>query len=408
MQQQREDCTALAARLGYTRTIEFVDEAVSAYGERARPGYQQLLQRIGDAQAVTVIVWHLDRLYWRPNELEQLLDLLDTSPVRIEAVQGGSFDLNRHEGRLFARQLVAFANYESAHRGARVARAQQQRAGSGLLHGGSHSGYRNDGTLEPLQSGIVRRIVDDYLIGLSHTAIAHELAGDGVPAPRADRWNATTIVAILSSDRLHHRRFQRPAAKPIDAAWERLISDEESALVQLGLLLPPRDAGRLSTSLLGGILRCRRCGRRMVAGVTRFGRRIYGCRTATARCPGPSFDADLLDAQVAAVTLEQYTIAAAPCLSSPRDLLPAVRLAHQRLSALAAAFGTGHLDHSAYLAAREPLERALLDGALAFTAYRRARIFGLEAIDFHHRWAASLPFRRAVICGFLPTQPPGA
>lgn len=355
-----------------------------------------------------MIVWHLDRLYRRPNELEQLLDLLDTSPVRIEAVQGGSFDLNRHEGRLFARQLVAFANYESAHRGARVARAQQQRARRGLLHGGSHYGYQNDGTLGPFQSGVVRRIVDDYLIGLSPTAIAHELTRDGVAAPRAGRWNATTISAILTSDRLHHRRFQRPTANPIDASWDQLISDDESALVQLRLLLPPRDAGRSSTSLLGGILRCRRCGGRMVAGVTRFGQRIYGCRTATARCPGPSVDADLMDAKVAAAAMEQYTIAAAACLPSPRDLLLTVRLAHQRLSALAAAFGTGHLDHAAYLAAREPLQRALFDGALVFTAYCRARIFGLEAIDFHHRWAASLPFRRAVICGLLPTQPSGA
>ncbi len=75
-----------------------------------------------------MIVWHLDRLYRKPRELEQLLDLLDVCPIRVESAQGGSFDLNRHEGRLFARQLVAFANYESAHKGARVSRAQQQRA----------------------------------------------------------------------------------------------------------------------------------------------------------------------------------------------------------------------------------------------------------------------------------------
>src|SRR5690606_35713367 len=109
-------------------------------------------------------------------ELEQLLDLLDIHPVRVESAQGRRFDLNRHEGRLFARQLVAFANYESAHRGARVARAQQQRATRGLLQGGRHYGYNSDGTLHPGESTVVRRIVDDYLLGLSPTVIAQALA----------------------------------------------------------------------------------------------------------------------------------------------------------------------------------------------------------------------------------------
>ncbi|WP_367147247.1 recombinase family protein [Microbacterium proteolyticum] len=401
IQQQRDDCTALAARLGYIRTVEFVDEAVSAYGERTRPGYQQLLQRIAVAPA-TVVVWHLDRLYRRPNELEQLLDLLDTSQVRIEAVQGGSFDLNRHEGRLFARQLVAFANYESAHRGARVARAQQQRAGRGLLHGGSHYGYQHNGALEPFQAGIVRQIVDDYLIGLSPTAIAHELTRDGVPAPRGGKWNGTTVSEILTSDRLHHRRFHRPTANLIVAIWDQLISDDESTLVQLGLLLPPRDASRSSTTLLGGILRCRGCGRRLVAGVTRFGRRIYSCRTALARCPGPTLDACQMDEQITIAAVEQFSHAWRPHVPPPEELLQTIRTAREDLASFAISFGAGRLDHNGYLTMRDPLDRVLTVGGIGFAAHRQARVLRLATAEFHHRWATSLPFRRAVICALLP------
>lgn len=138
-----------------------------------------------------MIVWHLDRLYRKPRELEQLLDLLDANPIRVESVQGGSFDLNRHEGRLFARQLVAFANYESAHKGARVARAQQQRAKRGLLHGGRHYGYRRDGSLDTHEGKVLRRIVDDYLIGLTPVVIARDLTRAGVRTPiGGDRWGA--------------------------------------------------------------------------------------------------------------------------------------------------------------------------------------------------------------------------
>ncbi len=53
IKQQRTDCTILAAQLGYTRTIEFVDEAVSAYQDRARSAYQQLLRQLERSETGT-------------------------------------------------------------------------------------------------------------------------------------------------------------------------------------------------------------------------------------------------------------------------------------------------------------------------------------------------------------------
>lgn len=230
-ERQRADCTTLAGQLGYAQTIEFVDEAVSAYRGRARPADQRLLRHLDESPGTTVVVWHLDRLYRKPRELEQLLDLLDVRPIRVESVQGGSFDLNRHEGQLFARQLVAFANYESGHRGARVARAQQHRARNGLLHGGSHYGYHDDGTLHRGESSIVRRMVNDYLIGLCPTVIARALTFEGVPAPRTDRWRATTVRGMLDSDRLHRRRRDHAGVQQVTGSWETLLTSDESALV---------------------------------------------------------------------------------------------------------------------------------------------------------------------------------
>lgn len=62
----------------------------------------------------------MDRLYRRPRELEDLIDLVETHPIRIETVKGGGFDLNTHEGRLMARQLVAIASCESGHKADRI------------------------------------------------------------------------------------------------------------------------------------------------------------------------------------------------------------------------------------------------------------------------------------------------
>lgn len=350
-----------------------------------------------------MIVWHLDRLYRKPRELEQLLDLLYVRPIRVESVQGGSFDLNRHEGRLFARQLVAFANYESGHRGARVARAQQHRARNGLLHGGSHYGYHGNGGLHPVESSVVRRVVNDYLIGLSPTVIARALTIEGVPAPRTDRWRATTVRNILDSDRLHQRRWDHAGVQEVIGAWERLLTLDESALVQVSLLMPRRDAARSSNSLLGGILRCQQCDRRMVAGVTSNGKHVYRCLTATLRCHSPRLAADGLDAEVEAAALTRLATATRSNPPCPHRLLERVREGRLQLAALATSFGSGRLDHAEFLTRRRHFAGDLDQAGSDLTLHNRARILALRPAELRRRWA-SLSFRRAVVCALLPFE----
>lgn len=352
-----------------------------------------------------MIVWHLDRLYRKPRELERLLALLDVRPIRVESVQGGPFDLNRHEGRLFARQLVAFANYESGHRGARVARAQQHRARNGLLHGGSHYGYHGDGGLHPVESTVVRRMVDDYLIGLSPTVIARALTIEGVSAPRTDRWHATTVRNMLDSERLHQRRQDHAETQQVAGSWERLLTPDESALVQVSLLMPRQDAARSSSSLLGGILRCERCGERMVAGVTSNGKRVYRCLTATLRCQSPRLAADGLDAEVEAAALTGLATATHPAIPGPRRVLERVREARLQLAALDISFGSGNLDHDEFLTQRRRFADDLNQARHDLTLHNRARILALSPAELSRRWT-SLTFRRAVICALLPFEQP--
>lgn len=100
----------------------FIDNDVSAFDGCRRNGYDALVAQVR-AGVTHIIVWHVDRLYRQPRELEDLIDLVEQHPVRIEAVRGGGFDLNTTEGRLMARQLVAIAVYESGHKSDRVKRA---------------------------------------------------------------------------------------------------------------------------------------------------------------------------------------------------------------------------------------------------------------------------------------------
>nr|WP_281721801.1 hypothetical protein [Nitrosomonas nitrosa] len=100
--------------------------------------------------------------------------------------------------------------------------------------------------------------------------------------------------------------------------------------------------------------------------------------------------------------MKQFSHARRPHVRPPKELLQATRTAHEQLTSLAVSFGAGRLDHHAYLISRNSLDRLLTAGELGFAAHCQARVLRLAAADFHHRWATSLRFRRAVIRALLP------
>jgi site-specific DNA recombinase len=70
---QLKDCRKLAADLGWAVAEEYVDNDISAYSGKRRPGYEQMLADIAEGSRDAVIVYHADRLTRRPIELEQFL-----------------------------------------------------------------------------------------------------------------------------------------------------------------------------------------------------------------------------------------------------------------------------------------------------------------------------------------------
>lgn len=213
VERQRDDCLALCARLGLDVDSGdvFMDNDTSAYLDKKRPEFARMLARIKLGPS-RVVVWHVDRLYRRPRELEDLIDLVETHPIRIEAVMGGAFDLNTHEGRLMARQLVAMAAYESGHKADRIRRANRQKAERGDWHGAAKFGYGTGGVLIPEQAAVIREMADRFLAGQSLRSITAWLNDEsGFPAPQAKTgktlgvWHATTV-------KLGHRRAARPAS----------------------------------------------------------------------------------------------------------------------------------------------------------------------------------------------------
>ncbi|MFJ4617383.1 recombinase family protein [Streptomyces sp. NPDC088812] len=133
---QREDCEALAARMGWDVLEVYVDNDISAFSGKKRPDYRRMLADLDEGKATVVIVWHTDRLTRSIVELEEYIDLSDRRGISTHTVQAGTVDLATPSGRMTARILGAVARQESEHKGERVARARRQKALAGEWMGG--------------------------------------------------------------------------------------------------------------------------------------------------------------------------------------------------------------------------------------------------------------------------------
>lgn len=136
VERQREDCQALADRNGWQVVETYVDNDVSAFSGKLRKDYRRMLDDLDQGKATVVIVWHTDRLHRSITELESYMDLCQLRGVTTHAVQAGEIDLASPTGRAQARFMGVVARLESEHKGARVARARQQKALKGEWAGG--------------------------------------------------------------------------------------------------------------------------------------------------------------------------------------------------------------------------------------------------------------------------------
>src|SRR5687768_5320420 len=78
IEDQVADCRAVAERRGLTVGEVHADDNLSAWKRRVRrPGWEAMLERIESGKASGIIVWHVDRLFRQPRDLEKLIDLAE-------------------------------------------------------------------------------------------------------------------------------------------------------------------------------------------------------------------------------------------------------------------------------------------------------------------------------------------
>lgn len=433
---QREDCLELCARLGLEAPEIFMDNDISAFQNKRRPGYAALLEK-AKLGPIRVVVWHVDRLYRKPRELEDLIDLVESHPIRIEAVKGGVFDLNTHEGRLMARQLVAIASYESGHKADRIRRANRQKAERGDWHGAAKFGYGIGGVLIPGEAVIIREMADRFLAGQSLRSITRWLNEDsGMPSPMAHRntlgvWHATSVKSILVSARISGQRAYEPDRKTGDAPtgreilgpgrWEAIVTPEETARIRAVFASPDRRASKSSINLLSVIAVCGVCGAGLVSGRSVNGpsdakRRYYRCMLTPGHPErgGLSVSASGLEELVSGAVIARLSQTRLPDLSDAADdrlvtgALQRILTAKERMEDIARDYGSGQLSRAEYHAARTAAQAGIEDaervlGKMARVDTLRGIPIGDEAA-LRAAWEVwSIPQKRAILAALIDT-----
>lgn len=299
---QEKDCRAHLKALGYSVGEVLVDNDLSAYKGKARPAYTSLLDRIRAGESDGFAVWHLDRLTRHMRELEDVIDLVETTGALVLTVTGGAYDLTTTDGRAMARVVATFARKESEDKSRRIRRKHLEMAQDGRPVGGArHFGYEplvTDGEptlldhegyptlkIRESEAALIREAVDAVLAGRSLYSVVKEWNDRGVSFGKGAKVTPGTLKHILGSPTITGwRGLKREFVTP--GRWEPIISRDVQAEV-MAILDDRSEAfaqfrgGR--TYLLSGLVRCGRCGAKMVAQA--HGRGRDSNRNRTYMCP---------------------------------------------------------------------------------------------------------------------------
>jgi DNA invertase Pin-like site-specific DNA recombinase len=222
IEDQIADCKAVAERMGLVVGEIHADDNFSAWKRRVRrPGWEAMLARIEAGQTGGVVVWHVDRLFRQPRDLETLIELAEKGITLASA--HGERDLSNADDRFLLRIEVAHACRSSDDTSRRVRDRVAAMRERGVLTGGPRpfafpgNAPRVPDT-EPIQiepqvvereRAALRDAADAVLAGTSLSSIARAWNAAGLPTTQGGHWDAPGVRAVLlrqrNAGRVEHR-----------------------------------------------------------------------------------------------------------------------------------------------------------------------------------------------------------
>ena len=359
------------------------------------------------------MVWHLDRLYRQPRELEDLIDLADQKGLALATVSRDA-DLSTDMGRLVARIVGNVNRAEVERKSARQKRANEQRAKAGRpTRSTIPFGYRQaDGgdalVLEPAEAMMVRDAYSAILAGGSLHTIAKGWNAAGVPTRRGNRWSGATVRQLLMSWR--NAGLAVYQGEPVgDGDWPAIVDRDmldgaRAILTQTGRRIGGTSSGR--KHLLSGIALCGKCSHTMGSAKAvdkrTDGRPVYVCKN----CFGATRDMASVDELIEGIVVERLARPDARDLliaekrddiNELRDKAAALRARQDEAAAL---FADGAINASQLKISTAKLAAQLAEVESKMLDANRTRVFDgvIGAADPRAVWdGLTLDRKRAVI-----------
>ena len=323
---QHDENAEFADQSGRVISATYRDNDRSAFSGVDRPDYQRLLRDMAAGKIRSVTIWHANRLHRSTDEVNAFIRLARRHGVRLySTTKGEAYNLERASGRKQLRDDTSEAEYESEHRGERVALARKRQARNGDYGGGVRSfGWGVDsGRVRSVcvnpkapamdrvyedrpvvdmsrhnesEAAEIKRWASDLLSGVSMNQVLRSLAARNVPtvamtdgrvlrrngrAVEHDGWNSKTVWQILTSPRTSGHSVYRGQIVKRNALAPILEDDIREALIAL-LADPARKTSPGNTPRwLGSLIyRCGHCdnGATMSVRKNSGGVSVYRCR----------------------------------------------------------------------------------------------------------------------------------
>lgn len=409
---QRADCEALIARKGWDVAEVYIENDTSAFSRKPRPQYLRMLDDVKNGRVGVVVAWHPDRLHRSPRELEDFIDVIESSGAKVATCTAGDYDLSTPDGRLMARIVGSVARKESEDKSRRLRRKHEELAAAGKVSGGGNRpfGFESDrSTVNPAEAKLIQDAARRLLAGDSLYGIVAEWTERGVPTATGAPWSTTSLKSTLTRPRVAGLREHHGAVVG-KATWAPILDEATWRQVRAILMDPDRrqnPVGRRSY-LLTGILRCDLCGAKLVAapratdtpGITV---RAYGCHKTSGGCGRIFGVAEPIEEFVVEAVL---TALDGPALRARKTEDPGEQVADQiaadeaKLAELADLWADGTITRAEWLRSRQRIEARLADTRRRVQR-RPANVFsGID--DLRATWEdLSLARRRGIISAVL-------
>ena len=187
---QTADNTRLAEQLGWSPLEHLIDRNRSAWKKGgSRPAFRELHEAIDAGTCAGIIIWNIDRLLRRTDDLEELIAAVERNPVPIHAASG-EIDLSTPEGRFQARILVAVSQKESDDKSRRIRRALEGKPNSQRPYGQTAA-----------ERKVIKWAANRIIAGDTWRAVCNQLNAKNTPTAKyAQAWIPASIRLILRAD----------------------------------------------------------------------------------------------------------------------------------------------------------------------------------------------------------------